>query len=156
MTKKWVKKLINEGRLEIIGGGWSMNDEGAAHYQSTVDQFTLGLRYLEDTLGKCARPKIGWQIDPFGHSREQASIFAQLGFDGFYFARLDYRDRDQRKADKTMDLLWTGSENLGMSLFIQTMDHNEQYSFWFQAAIQIYSRPLSKVTTALQVDFALT
>ncbi|XP_049819132.1 lysosomal alpha-mannosidase [Aethina tumida] len=128
LTKKWVKKLINEGRLEIIGGGWSMNDEGAAHYQSTVDQFTLGLRYLEDNLGKCARPKIGWQIDPFGHSREQASIFAQLGFDGFYFARLDYRDRDQRKADKTMDLLWTGSENLGSDSNIFTSVFESHYS----------------------------
>lgn len=90
-----------------------MNDEAAAHYMSTIDQFTLGLRYLVDNVGKCAKPKIGWQIDPFGHSREQASIFSQLGYDGFYFARLDYRDRDKRKSEGNMDLLWTGSANLG-------------------------------------------
>lgn len=120
--------LINEGRLEIINGAWSMNDEAASHYQSTIDQFTLGLRYVQDNLGKCARPKIGWQIDPFGHSREQASIFSQLGFDGFYFARLDYRDKDKRKNDKTMDLLWTGSANLGTDSNIFTSALYNHYS----------------------------
>lgn len=42
--KAQVKQLVNEGRLEFIGGAWSMNDEAATHYHSTVDQFTWGLR----------------------------------------------------------------------------------------------------------------
>ena len=46
--------------------------------------------------GDCGIPKIGWQIDPFGHSREMASIFAQFGFDGLFFGRLDYQDKDNR------------------------------------------------------------
>ena len=39
-----VKSLINEGRLEIIGGAWSMNDEAVTHYQSIIDQFSWGFR----------------------------------------------------------------------------------------------------------------
>lgn len=42
--KEQVKQLVNEGRLEFIGGAWSMNDEATTHYQSTIDQFTWGLR----------------------------------------------------------------------------------------------------------------
>ncbi|CAF3760528.1 unnamed protein product [Rotaria sp. Silwood1] len=54
-----------------------MHDEGATHYNSIIDQHTLGAEFLRDQFGACGRPKIGWQIDPFGHSREVASLFAQ-------------------------------------------------------------------------------
>ncbi|XP_043527609.1 lysosomal alpha-mannosidase isoform X2 [Frieseomelitta varia] len=112
-TKKDVRNLINQGRLEIIGGGWSMNDEAVTHYHSLVDQYTWGFRRLNDTFGSCARPRIGWQIDPFGHSREQASLFAQLGFDGMFLARLDYQDKNKRLRDKSMEFIWRASPNLG-------------------------------------------
>ncbi|XP_008550968.1 lysosomal alpha-mannosidase isoform X2 [Microplitis demolitor] len=111
--KEEVKSFINEGRLEIIGGAWSMNDEATTHYHSIIDQSTWGFRRLNDTFGECARPKIGWQIDPFGHSREQASLFAQFGFDGMFFGRLDYQDKAKRLKDKTAEFLWKASSSLG-------------------------------------------
>ncbi|XP_034939557.1 lysosomal alpha-mannosidase isoform X1 [Chelonus insularis] len=111
--KAEVRALIDEGRLEIIGGAWSMNDEATTHYHSIVDQFTWGFRRLNDTFGECARPKIGWQIDPFGHSREQASLFAQFGFDGMFFGRLDYQDKTTRLTNKTAEFLWRASSSLG-------------------------------------------
>lgn len=64
-------------------------------------------------FGECAQPKIGWQIDPFGHSREQASMFAQMGFDGLLFGRLDFQDKANRMSDKTGEFIWKGSPNLG-------------------------------------------
>jgi lysosomal alpha-mannosidase len=57
-----------------------MNDEAATHYNSIIDQHSLGAAFLREQFGECGRPKIGWQIDPFGHSREQASLFAQVIF----------------------------------------------------------------------------
>ncbi|CAF1289187.1 unnamed protein product [Adineta ricciae] len=71
-----------------------------------------GAKFLRDQVGDCARPKIAWQIDPFGHSREAASLFAQMGFDGVFFARLDYQDEDRRNQTKTMEFVWKGSVNL--------------------------------------------
>ncbi|XP_058821108.1 lysosomal alpha-mannosidase-like isoform X2 [Topomyia yanbarensis] len=110
-----VRDLVNQGRLEFIGGAWSMNDEASTHYQSIIDQFTWGLRLLNDTFGECGRPRIGWQIDPFGHSREQASIFAQMGFDGLFFGRLDYEDKRERLTQKNAEMIWKASSNLADS-----------------------------------------
>uniref|UniRef100_A0A1A9W6T1 Alpha-mannosidase n=1 Tax=Glossina brevipalpis TaxID=37001 RepID=A0A1A9W6T1_9MUSC len=122
-----VTMLVNEGRLEFIGGAWSMNDEATTHYQSIIDQFAWGLRRLNDTFGKCSRPRIGWQIDPFGHSREMASMFAQMGFDGLFFGRLDYQDRDERLKTKTAEMIWRASANLGKSSDLFTGALYNQY-----------------------------
>ncbi|XP_026271901.1 lysosomal alpha-mannosidase isoform X2 [Frankliniella occidentalis] len=108
-----VKKLVDSGRLEFIGGAWSMNDEAVTNYMSIIDQFSWGLRKLNETFGQCARPRVGWQIDPFGHSREQASLFAQMGYDGLFFGRLDYQDKLHRLGAKNGEMIWKGSANLG-------------------------------------------
>ena len=57
-----------------------MNDEASTHYNPIIDQHTLGFTFLRENFGHCAKPRVGWQIDPFGHSREQASLFAQVKF----------------------------------------------------------------------------
>ncbi|XP_039500014.1 lysosomal alpha-mannosidase [Drosophila santomea] len=107
-----VKKLVNEGRLQFINGAWSMNDEAAVNYQSVIDQFTVGLKFLDDTFGVCGRPRVGWQIDPFGHSREQASIYAQMGFDGEFFSRMDHNDKGRRMNDLALEMIWDASESM--------------------------------------------
>ncbi|KAH8287905.1 hypothetical protein KR018_006962 [Drosophila ironensis] len=123
-----VKMLVDQGRLEFIGGAWSMNDEATTHYQSVIDQFAWGLRLLNDTFGECGRPRVGWQIDPFGHSREMASMFAQMGFDGMFFGRLDYQDKDERLMTKNAEMIWHGSANLGeqSDLFSGALYNNYQ------------------------------
>ncbi|KAJ8898443.1 hypothetical protein PR048_003803 [Dryococelus australis] len=123
------RKLVNSGQIEMIGGGWSMNDEAATHYQSTVDNFSWGLRRLNDTFGECGRPRIGWQIDPFGHSRETASIMARMGFDGLFFGRLDYQDKQQRLQNKTMEMMWKASANLGSEADLFTGVNYNGYSY---------------------------
>ncbi|CAN8026384.1 unnamed protein product, partial [Ixodes persulcatus] len=51
-----VSRLVREGRLQFVGGGWTQNDEAVTHYTAIVDQMTLGLRFLNDTFGECGRP----------------------------------------------------------------------------------------------------
>ncbi|CAF1413328.1 unnamed protein product [Adineta ricciae] len=111
-TRDIVKQLVNEGRLEFISGGWSMVDEATTHYNSIIDQHALGAEFLYETFGDCARPKIGWQIDPFGHSREVASLFIQMGFDGLFFGRADYHDLIDRSTKRTREMIWQTTSNL--------------------------------------------
>lgn len=44
--RRIVKRLVREGRLEFIGGSWSMHDEATTHYHSIVDGFTWGFRLV--------------------------------------------------------------------------------------------------------------
>ena len=39
----------------------------------------LGLRFILENFGEEARSRTAWQIDPFGHSSEMATIFALVG-----------------------------------------------------------------------------
>nr|XP_046229733.1 lysosomal alpha-mannosidase [Scatophagus argus] len=107
-----VKQLVNEGRLEFVNGGWCMSDEATTHYSAVIDQMTMGLRFLNETFGACGRPRVAWHIDPFGHAREHASMFAQMGYDGFFFGRLDYQDRARRMVEQEQELLWRASDSL--------------------------------------------
>ncbi|EDV31826.1 uncharacterized protein Dana_GF14354 [Drosophila ananassae] len=116
-AKEIVKKLVNEGRLQFTNGAWSMNDEAAVNYQSVIDQFSVGLKFLDDTFGVCGRPKVGWQIDPFGHSREQASLYAQMGYDAEFFSRMDHNDKGRRMNDRALEMVWDASESLDIKLF---------------------------------------
>jgi hypothetical protein len=53
-------------------GGMCMHDEATAHYIDMIDQTTLGHRFIKEEFN--VTPRIGWQIDPFGHSAVQAYL----------------------------------------------------------------------------------
>ena len=108
-----VRKLVKGGQLEFINGGWCMNDEATTHYNAIIDQMSLGLRFIRKEFGEEARPTVAWHIDPFGHSAEQASIHAMIGFNSFYFARIDYQDYYLREKKRELQLVWQGSHSLG-------------------------------------------
>ncbi|CAN6485588.1 unnamed protein product [Victoria cruziana] len=113
-VQKVVKELVDSGQLEFINGGMCMHDEAAPHYIDMIDQTTLGHRFIKEEFGKT--PRIGWQIDPFGHSAVQAYLLsAEVGFDSLFFARIDYQDRQKRKDEKNLEFVWQGSRTFGSS-----------------------------------------
>ncbi|KAJ4794961.1 Alpha-mannosidase [Rhynchospora pubera] len=117
IIKETVKGFINSGQLEFINGGMCMHDEAAVHYIDMIDQTTLGHRFIKQEFGKI--PRIGWQIDPFGHSAVQAYLLsAQVGFDALYFFRIDYQDKNKRKDMKELEVVWRASKTFGSSLDI--------------------------------------
>lgn len=86
--KTTVRNLVSAGQLEFINAGWCMNDEGnysscfffvypfnafkgTVNYEATIDQMTKGHQFLQQEFG--FTPKIGWQIDPFGHASNHVS-----------------------------------------------------------------------------------
>lgn len=51
--KTEVKRLVENGQLEFILGGWCMNDEATVHYTAMVQQLAFGINYLRLYLQKC-------------------------------------------------------------------------------------------------------
>ena len=110
-TRDIVQKLVSNGQLSFANGGWSMHDEAVAHYISMIDQTTHGHRFLLEEFNYT--PRVGWQIDPFGHSATQASLLSsEMGFDALYFGRIDYQDHSLRKAKRELEFVWRSSSSL--------------------------------------------
>ncbi|XWS51498.1 hypothetical protein CRYUN_Cryun12cG0181500 [Craigia yunnanensis] len=126
IVQETVKQLINSGQLELINGGMCMHDEAAPHYIDMIDQTTLGHRFIKQEFN--VTPRIGWQIDPFGHSAVQAYLLsAEVGFDSLFFGRIDYQDRAKRKDEKSLEVVWRGSKSLGSSAQIFAGAFPENY-----------------------------
>ena len=70
-----------------------------------------GINWLEKTFGQ--RPRVGWQIDPFGHSALSPYIYSELGFDAIV---LDW-------AGTTMELEFARSYS--RDFFWKGMDYDE-------------------------------
>ncbi len=102
--KDSVRMLVREGRLEFLNAGWSMSDEACPHYEDFINNMMVGHQFLMDEFG--VRPRVAWHIDPFGHSASAPRLFADMGFDAWFFARLDYQDKDRRLAAQEMEWLW--------------------------------------------------
>ncbi|KAI5637053.1 alpha mannosidase middle domain-containing protein [Phthorimaea operculella] len=119
-TRATFRSLVQEGRIEFAGGGWTQNDEATVDYLQIIDHFTWGLRKLNDTLGPCGKPKASWQIDTYGHSREMTSLLAQMGYDGLFIGRVDHKDRESMIEEDRMEYMWRGSDVLGKMSDIMT------------------------------------
>ena len=63
--KQNLKKLVTEGRFEILTGGWVMTDEANVNLYAMVDQLVEGHQWILSTFG--VKPKSSWSVDPFGH-----------------------------------------------------------------------------------------
>ena len=104
-----------------------MHDEACPIYEDMINNMMWGHEFLLREFG--VKPKIGWQIDPFGHSNTNARFFAEMGFDAWFFARLDYQDKNKRMNDKEMEFIWYPSaESLGKEINIFTHVLYNHYS----------------------------
>nr|CAD7587760.1 unnamed protein product [Timema genevievae] len=54
---------------------------------------------------------------------------AQMGFDGLFFSRLDYQDKETRLNTSTMEMVWEASESLGSSSDLFTSVLYNHYSY---------------------------
>ena len=124
--RQQVRDLAASGQLEFVEGGWVQADEGAAHPLSIMNQITAGHEYLLKNVG--VRPRIGWQIDPFGHSSSTPTLFSRIGFDAMVINRIHFSLKDRLKRDADMEFMWRPSHSLGSNAEIYTHVLHTHYS----------------------------
>ena len=100
--KENARNLVKNGQLEFVNGGWSMHDEACTHHDDMMNNMLIGHEWIDANFGDYAKPKVGWHIDPFGHSNTNPRLFAEMGFDSWFFARIDYEDKEYQMANKGM------------------------------------------------------
>ena len=104
-TKLAYRQLIKDGQVEFVGAGVSQNDEATVYYTDAIDNMTWGHQFIKQEFGAEFLPKVGWQLDPFGHTLMQPHMFSEMGFNAWFFARLDEQDKQHRMENQTMEHL---------------------------------------------------
>uniref|UniRef100_A0A1B6CBG0 Alpha-mannosidase n=1 Tax=Clastoptera arizonana TaxID=38151 RepID=A0A1B6CBG0_9HEMI len=102
--KQKVKLLLERNQLEIVTGGWVMNDEANAHYYSILQQLTHGHQWLRTNLN--ITPRFGWAIDPFGYSPTQPYFLKKMGLEALVIQRTHYSVKKALARNKQLEFRW--------------------------------------------------
>lgn len=117
-TRQKFKNLVLRGQIEIVTGGWVMNDEANTHYFGIVEQLTTGHEWMRQKLG--ITPQNGWAIDPFGYSSSMAYLLKRIGVDNMVIQRVHYAIKKTMAAQKRLEFRWRqnwGKNNLSLISF---------------------------------------
>ena len=85
-TREALQGMIDNGRLEIVGGTHSMPDENMPSGESFIRNVQYGKRVCKAEFGVDVRG--GWPIDTFGHHPQIPQLMVKSGFDYAAFQRL--------------------------------------------------------------------
>ena len=100
-----IRRLVARGQLEFVGGGWVQHDEAAPTLSAMAEQLAAGHAFLNATFG--VRPRVGWQIDPFGHSRASAAVHAAAGYDAIVLNRVHFNLKRMWRNERRLEFRWT-------------------------------------------------
>lgn len=99
---------MEKGQFGFMGGGWVMNDESLTDYKNAFLQIMTGVKWLEDTFN--TRPRIGWQIDPFGNSPVTPSILSIFGYEGIVLSRIGTTFDYDLETSENSEFIWQGAK----------------------------------------------
>ncbi|XP_072656505.1 alpha-mannosidase 2x isoform X3 [Canis lupus baileyi] len=102
--KAAVRRLVGNGQLEIVTGGWVMPDEANSHYFALIDQLIEGHQWLEKNLG--ATPRSGWAVDPFGYSPTIPYLLRRANLTSMLIQRVHYAIKKHFASTHSLEFMW--------------------------------------------------
>ena len=88
-----VRKRVEEGRWEPVGGSWVESDCQIPSGESMVRQMLYGQRYFEEKFGH--RSRVAWLPDAFGFSPALPQLFKGAGMEGFFTYKLNWSETNE-------------------------------------------------------------
>ena len=88
-----IKRRIQEGRWEVVGGMWVEPDLNMPDGESLVRQLLVGKRWFKQAYGVDVR--IGWNPDSFGYTWQLPQIYKKSGLDYFVTQKMTWNDTNQ-------------------------------------------------------------
>ena len=85
-----IKKRVDEGRWELVGGMWLEPDLNMPDGESQVRQLLVGQETFNKLYGKTTR--IGWNPDSFGYNWQLPQIYKRSGVDYFVTQKMAWND----------------------------------------------------------------
>ena len=88
-----VKKRVEEGRWEPVGGSWVESDCQIPSGESMVRQMLYGQRYFQKHFGH--RSRVAWLPDAFGFSPALPQLLRGAGMEGFFTYKLNWSETNE-------------------------------------------------------------
>ena len=85
-----IKKQIDAGRWEVVGGMWVEPDLNLPDGESLVRSILIGKRYFQKEYGVDVH--IGWNPDSFGYNWQLPQIYEKSGIDTFVTQKMEWND----------------------------------------------------------------
>ena len=82
---KSLRKMIKDGKIELVCGMYSMPDANIPSGEFLVRQFLFGKRFIKEKFG--VDVQCGWMVDSFGHPNQLPQILHKSGFKYYVFGR---------------------------------------------------------------------
>lgn len=80
-----VRRLVESGQWHVTGGQYLQPDVNLSTEMGLRRQILHGRRYFRDRFG--VSPKIGYNVDSFGHPATLPDVLADHGYEGYVFHR---------------------------------------------------------------------
>ena len=80
-----LRRLLPEGRVELVGGSYNEPNTNLTHPESTIRNAVYGVGYQRDVLG--GDPRSAWMLDVFGHDPAFPGLMADAGLTSSAWAR---------------------------------------------------------------------
>jgi alpha-mannosidase len=113
--RAFVRELLAEGRLELVGGTYNEPNTNLTSAETTIRNAVYGMGFQRDVLG--ADPRSAWMLDAFGHDPGFPSLMASAGLTSSSWARGPFHQwgpNDNTRMQFPADFEWVSPDGSGL------------------------------------------